>query len=124
MDAEQRVTLERDFRSALATNRIVPHYQPVVALDGNHVIGFEALARWNSDNFGWVEPDKFIAIAEESGLINELYDRLLRQACLDARTWPADLSVAINVSATQLRDATLGSRILTTLAAVDFSPHA
>ena len=122
MDAEQRVTLERDFRSALATNRIVPHYQPVVALDGNHVIGFEALARWNSDNFGWVEPDKFIAIAEELGLINELYDRLLRQACLDARTWPADLSVAINVSATQLRDATLGSRILTTLAAVDFSP--
>jgi EAL domain-containing protein (putative c-di-GMP-specific phosphodiesterase class I) len=123
MDAKQRVALEQEFRSALAANRIVLHYQPIVALDRNHVIGFEALARWNSDGFGWVGPDEFIVIAEEVGLINELGDRLLRQACLDARTWPADLTLAINVSATQLRDATLGSRILAILAAVDFSPQ-
>jgi EAL domain-containing protein (putative c-di-GMP-specific phosphodiesterase class I) len=123
MDVEQRVALEREFRSALAANRIVPHYQPMVALDDNHVIGFEALARWNSDNFGWVEPDQFIILAEEIGLISELSDRLLRQACLEALTWPTDMTLAANVSATQLRDATLGSRILAILAEVDFNPQ-
>lgn len=123
MDVEQRVALDRELPSALAANRIVPHYQPIVALDGNHVIGFEVLARWNSDNLGWVEPHQFIPIAEEQGLINELGDRLLRQACLDARTWPGDMILAINISATQLRDATTGARILAILAEADFKPE-
>ena len=48
MDLEPRVGLERELRSALAANRIIPYYQPVVALDRHHVVGFEALARWKS----------------------------------------------------------------------------
>jgi EAL domain-containing protein (putative c-di-GMP-specific phosphodiesterase class I) len=123
MDVEQRVALEREFPSALAANHIVPHYQPIVALDNNRVIGFEALARWNSDNFGCVEPNHFITIAEATGLINELGDRLLRQACLDAHAWPADMTLAVNVSPTELRDPTKGSRILTLLAEFDFDPQ-
>jgi EAL domain-containing protein (putative c-di-GMP-specific phosphodiesterase class I) len=123
MHPEPSVALEREFCSALAANRIVPHYQPIVALDGNDVIGFEALARWNSDSLGWVEPDQFISIAEELELIGELGDSLLRQACLDARAWPSAMTLAVNVSATQLRDTTLESRILAILAEVDFSPQ-
>lgn len=123
MDVEPRIALEHELRSALAENRIVPHYQPVAALDRQLVVGFEALARWKSEQFGWVAPDRFIILAEETGLIAELGDQLLRKACMDARTWPAEMTLAINVSATQLSDATLGSRILANLTPVDFSPH-
>jgi EAL domain-containing protein (putative c-di-GMP-specific phosphodiesterase class I) len=70
-----------------------------------------------------VEPEQFITIAEQTGLIGELGDRLLRQACLDARTWQAETTLAINVSATQLRNTTLGARILAILTEVDFSPQ-
>ena len=92
MDAhvERRVAIEQELRAAVAANLIVPYYQPVVAFEGRRVVGFEALARWKSDKFGWVAPDVFIGIAEEIGIISKLGDQLLRQACLDASAWPAD----------------------------------
>jgi EAL domain-containing protein (putative c-di-GMP-specific phosphodiesterase class I) len=65
-------------------------YQPLVSLDGNHIIGFEALARWESKSLGPIPPVEFIPIAEETGLIITLGDQLFRRACLDAKTWPAD----------------------------------
>jgi diguanylate cyclase (GGDEF)-like protein len=120
---ERRIAMERELRAALAAKIIVPYYQPVVALDGNRVVGFEALARWKSDKFGWVGPDQFITIAEEIGLITELGDQLLRQACLDARTWPAEMTLAFNISAIQLRDPKLGTRILAILAETGFMPN-
>jgi EAL domain-containing protein (putative c-di-GMP-specific phosphodiesterase class I) len=87
------------------------------------VIGFEALARWKSDNFGWVPPDRFITVAEEIGVISELGDQLLRQACRDASAWPPELTLAFNISAVQLRDPTIGLRILAILAETGFSPR-
>jgi EAL domain-containing protein (putative c-di-GMP-specific phosphodiesterase class I) len=125
MDAhvERRVAIESALRAAVAAKTIVPHYQPVVAFAGRRVVGFEALARWNSEEFGWVEPDLFITVAEEIGLISELGDQLLRQACLDARTWPAELTLAFNISAVQLRDPTIGLRVLAILAETGFNPR-
>ena len=87
------------------------------------MVGFEALARWKSDKFGWVAPDLFITVAEEIGIISELGDQLLRQACLDARTWPAELTLAFNISGIQLRDPTIGLRILAILAETGFNPR-
>jgi diguanylate cyclase (GGDEF)-like protein len=125
MDAhvERRIAIENELRAAIADKLIVPHYQPVVAFEGSRVIGFEALARWKSDKFGWVEPDVFITVAEEIGLISELGDQLLHQACLDARTWPAKLTLAFNISATQLCDPALGLRVLAILGETGFSPR-
>ena len=90
MDAhvERRVAIEHELRTAVAAKIIVPYYQPVVAFEGRRVVGFEALARWKSDKFGWVAPDVFIGVAEEIGIISVLGDQLLRQACLDASAWP------------------------------------
>jgi diguanylate cyclase (GGDEF)-like protein len=125
MDAliEHRTEIERELRSAIADRLIVPHYQPKVALKDSRVTGFEALARWHSETFGWVAPDVFIAVAEEIGLLNELADQVLRQACLDAKTWPAEMTLAFNISASQLRDHTLGRRVLAILAETGVSPH-
>jgi diguanylate cyclase (GGDEF)-like protein len=125
MDAhiERRVAIETELRAAVAAKNIVPYYQPVVAFEGRQVVGFEALARWKSDKFGWVPPDLFITVAEEIGIISELGDQLLRQACLDARTWPPELTLAFNISAVQLRDPTIGLRILAILVETGFSPR-
>jgi EAL domain-containing protein (putative c-di-GMP-specific phosphodiesterase class I) len=101
---ERRIQIERDLRSAIATNGSMPHYQPLVSLDGNRIIGFEALARWENGDLGFIAPDVFIPIAEETGLINVLSDQLFRRACFDANAWPATFVLAFNVSPVQLRD--------------------
>jgi diguanylate cyclase (GGDEF)-like protein len=119
---ERRIQIERDLRSAIASNAIVPYYQPLVSLDGNRIIGFEALARWEN-GAGFVAPDVFIPIAEETGLINALGDQLFRRACLDANVWPATFVLAFNISPVQLRDPTLGLRILSILWQTGFSPR-
>jgi len=120
---ERRIQIERDLRSAIARNGIVPYYQPVVSLDGNCIIGFEALARWQNGDRGFVPPDVFIPIAEETGLINALGDQLFRQACIDANAWPETFVLAFNVSPVQLRDPTLGLRILSILGQIGFNPR-
>jgi EAL domain-containing protein (putative c-di-GMP-specific phosphodiesterase class I) len=86
------------------------------------IIGFEALARWKSDKFG-VPPDQFITIAEELALISELGVQLLRRARVEARTWPADLTLAFNVSGRQLRDPAVGLRIVAILAETGLNPR-
>lgn len=120
---ERRIQIERDLRSAIASNAIVPYYQPLVSLDGNRIIGFEALARWQDGDLGFVPPDVFIPIAEETGLINALGDQLFRRACLDGNAWPASFMLAFNVSPIQLRDPTLGLRLLSILGQTGFSPR-
>jgi predicted signal transduction protein with EAL and GGDEF domain len=125
MDAhvERRMAIERELRTAIAAGLIVPYYQPQVSLERGGLIGFEALARWNGDSEGSVPPSVFIAIAEESGLINELGDQLLRAACREATRWPPHLILASNISPVQLRDPSLGLRILSILGETGLAPH-
>ena len=93
----------------LPKNGIVPHYQPIVSLKENRIIAFEMLARWDSPDFGPVSPETFISIAEETGIIKELGDRLLRQAARDAavagRHRSGGQSVASPVARSDLRPA-------------------
>ncbi|MEY9880565.1 putative bifunctional diguanylate cyclase/phosphodiesterase [Bradyrhizobium sp. USDA 329] len=120
---ERRINIERELRSAIATDIIEPHYQPVVSLVSNRIVGFEALARWESKTSGHIPPDVFIPIAEETGLINALGDQLFRRACLDATAWPKTFSLAFNISPVQLRDSALGERIISILEQTGFSPR-
>jgi diguanylate cyclase (GGDEF)-like protein len=125
MDAhvERRIQIERELRSAIAADIIEPHYQPLVSLKSGGIIGFEALARWKNRTLGQIPPDVFIPIAEETGLINTLGDQLFRRACFDANAWPKTFTLAFNISPIQLRDPTLGMRILSALGHTGFSPH-
>jgi diguanylate cyclase (GGDEF)-like protein len=120
---ERRINIERELRSAITADIIEPHYQPMVSLKGGRIIGFEALARWNNRTLGHIPPDVFIPIAEETGLINALGDQLFRRACFDANAWPKTFTLAFNVSPIQLRDPTLGLRILSILGQTGFSPR-
>jgi diguanylate cyclase (GGDEF)-like protein len=120
---ERRVAIESALRIAIAKDQIIPYFQPIVSLEANRIIGFEALARWESDSLGSVPPDVFIRIAEETGLINALGDQLFRRACREAKNWPASFVLAFNLSAIQLRDPTLGLRLLSMLSQAGYSPR-
>ncbi|MCA1538107.1 diguanylate cyclase, partial [Bradyrhizobium sp. NBAIM03] len=123
MHVERRINIERELRSAIATHIIEPHYQPVVSLVSNRIVGFEALARWENRTLGHIPPDVFIPIAEETGLINALGDQVFRRACLDATAWPKTFSLAFNISPVQLRDSALGERIISILEQTGFGPR-
>ncbi|WP_417310401.1 putative bifunctional diguanylate cyclase/phosphodiesterase [Devosia sp.] len=119
----RRSIAEASLRQAIADGEIVPHYQPVIDLRSGRVTGFEALARWIRPNGEIVPPNKFIELAEASGMIAPLSDRLLRRACRDAASWPAGISVAFNVSPVQLTDRLLALRILQVVVETGLQPQ-
>ncbi len=96
-----RRALEIDLREALAGNQLEVYYQPLVQLEPRRVSGFEALLRWHHPVLGMVMPGRFIPIAEETGLIAQIGEWVLRQACQEATRWPANTRVAVNLSPVQ-----------------------
>ncbi len=100
-EADERAEIEEDLRKALADDGLELHYQPVVRTEDNMVVAFEALMRWEHEERGYVGPNVFIPVAEESDLIIQLGAWALRRACKDAMTWPKSVRVAVNVSAVQ-----------------------
>ncbi|GAB2676489.1 putative bifunctional diguanylate cyclase/phosphodiesterase [Aliiglaciecola aliphaticivorans] len=104
--AAARLQLEQDLRQALDNNEIVPFYQPQVCAQTGQIIGVEALVRWLPAQGGMIPPDEFIAIAEETGLINVLGQLVLEQSCLQAKAWltqDTPVRVAVNVSGHQFK---------------------
>jgi diguanylate cyclase (GGDEF)-like protein/PAS domain S-box-containing protein len=116
---DERLEMEARLRRALAQNEFVLHYQPQVAIHGGNMIGCEALVRWNDPEQGLVPPDRFIPLAEETGLIVPLGEWVLLQACVQARAWIdaglPPLTLSVNLSARQLRQPDIASRIAAVL---------
>jgi diguanylate cyclase (GGDEF)-like protein/PAS domain S-box-containing protein len=112
-----RHSLEIDLRHALAKGEFELHYQPQINLLSNQVCGCEALLRWHHPERGMISPTEFIPVAEETGLIVALGEWVVRQACTDAATWPADVKVAINISPAQLMNQNLLPMVVNALAA-------
>lgn len=100
-EEEERALLLDDLREALAADELQLHYQPVVRIKDNMVVGMEALMRWEHEERGWVPPGTFIPAAEDSSLIGPLGEWALHRACRDAMEWPSTVRVAVNVSARQ-----------------------
>jgi diguanylate cyclase (GGDEF)-like protein len=120
---QQRVELEAEMAGAIAAGQIIPYYQPIVDLDTGAVIGFEVLARWQHPKWGLLLPDIFVPIAEDTGNIADMADRLLEQAMRDAKTWPDHFSLSMNFSPRQISDANLAPRVLGLLNKLQFPPH-
>ncbi|MGH1570652.1 putative bifunctional diguanylate cyclase/phosphodiesterase [Methylobacterium sp. P31] len=118
MDArmQARRKLELDMRQALARREFQLHYQPQLQLETGRLIGCEALIRWRHPEQGLVSPLDFIPLAEEIGLIVPIGEWVIRQACRDAMTWPAPMSVAVNVSPAQFKSDRLVETIISALA--------
>jgi len=120
--ARQRRQLEFDLRQALARGEFEVHYQPLVDLAANIVTGCEALLRWTHAERGMVSPAEFIPIAEESGLIEEIGEWVLKEACVEAASWPGEIKVAVNVSPVQFRSKTLALKVAAALAVSGLRP--
>jgi predicted signal transduction protein with EAL and GGDEF domain len=114
--AKARLTLERDLRQALVDGGFEIHYQPLVNLRRDEVTGCEALLRWRHPERGMISPADFIPVAEDTGLIVELGEWVLRTACAEAATWPEHVRVSVNVSPVQLKCPTLALKIAGALA--------
>lgn len=118
---QSRVALEEEIRRAIEADEFVPYFQPLISLDSGELNGFEVLARWRSPTRGIVEPADFIPIAEQSGQISALSMRVMEKALLEAKDWPAELKLAVNISPVQFRDAQLAERIVKVLTETGFS---
>jgi len=124
-----RLETEADLRRAIAAGEIVAHYQPIVDVVRDTVVGFEALARWQHPTRGLLTPDAFVPLAEEIGVIERVDRSVLAQACAQAAAWQArslgaePLLVSANMSSRRLVEATLAEDVAGILAAAGLDPH-
>ena len=109
--------------TAIAEGAFEIHYQPLVDLRSNAVTGCEALLRWRHPRRGMVSPADFIPVAEETGLIEEIGDWVLRTACAEAVHWPDHVRIAVNVSPVQFRSQTLSLKVAAALAETGLDPR-
>ena len=128
MNAALAMTLaiRSELRQALAGGEFALHYQPQVDLASERVVGVEALLRWHSPKRGLMLPDEFIHIAEDSGLIVQIGDWVLQEACRQAVRWQQaglpELTVAVNLSAVQFRRGNLQQSVMQALSASGLAP--
>ncbi len=122
-DLQTRNELESGMRRAIPAGEFEPYFEQQIDLTTGRLHGFEVLARWNHPTQGIIPPDKFIPIAEETGMISDLSFSVIRKAFEEARDWDNSLIISINISPTQLRDPWLAQKLVKLLVETGFSPH-
>ncbi|GGC11162.1 hypothetical protein GCM10011352_42070 [Marinobacterium zhoushanense] len=120
---QARRTLEMELRKATDAQDLQLAYQPQVDIATGNIEGFEALLRWQHKERGFISPEEFIPIAEETGLIKTIGRWVLEQACREARKWPANLQVGVNVSPVQFRANTLLADVEAALSSSGLPPE-
>ncbi|MBJ6723351.1 putative bifunctional diguanylate cyclase/phosphodiesterase [Geomesophilobacter sediminis] len=126
-NASDRVSLQTDLRLALDRGELFLHYQPKVDLDSGRVTAVEALLRWNHPKLGLVAPDRFIPLAEESGIITGVTDWVLRSATRQARHWQEvdhqPIRVAVNLSPVHFKRQDVERTVVSALEETGLDPH-
>ncbi|HVX82939.1 MAG TPA: EAL domain-containing protein [Devosiaceae bacterium] len=123
VEQDERRALEEDLRAAVRRGEFQVFYQPLVDVQSGKVRSFEALVRWPHETRGLIAPDTFIPLAEETGLIINLGEWVLREACKQAMQWPEDITVAVNLSPLQFRNPSLIGSVVSALAASGLPPR-
>jgi diguanylate cyclase (GGDEF)-like protein len=121
-EAEDHRLLEQDVRQALGSEGLTLAYQPIIDAGAGEVVAREALLRWRHPKRGDIPPDQFIPIIEDAGLIHQIGDWVIREACAEAARWDGQMRVAVNISAAQLTGAGLAKTVLGALAATRLQP--
>jgi diguanylate cyclase (GGDEF)-like protein len=121
--AVEKHLLENELRRALVQNEFEVYYQPIVETKTLKMCGAEALIRWRHPQKGLIPPDQFIPLAEESGTILQIGEWVLQTACREAVNWPSSVKVAVNLSAVQLRSASLLDFVMCVLVETGLPPE-
>jgi EAL domain-containing protein (putative c-di-GMP-specific phosphodiesterase class I) len=123
----RKLYLVNSLEEALENKEFEVYYQPQINLNTGEIIGAEALLRWNHPEFGFISPDEFIPLAEESGLIIKIGEWVLREACNQAKIWsnicPVPLKIAVNLSPYQISQPGLTEQINNILKELHFPPQ-
>ena len=119
-DIQARTELENGLRKAIPLQQIVPYFEQQIDLQTGRLHGFEVLARWEHPQRGMIPPDLFIGIAEEAGLIGDISISIMQQAFVAARDWHPALTLSVNISPYQLKDAWLAQKIIKVLTETGF----
>jgi diguanylate cyclase (GGDEF)-like protein/PAS domain S-box-containing protein len=113
---KERIAIETSLRLALQSQQFEVHYQPIVDIRSNRIVALEALLRWKHQTHGYVPPERFIGVAEETGLIVPIGEVVLERVIMDAARWKkigcSVVPVAVNISAVQLQRSNLPDTIL------------
>lgn len=121
-----QVKLENDLRSAVSRKEFAVHYQPLVEMSTGRIRGLEALLRWTHPELGQISPSVFIPLAEQTGVIVELGEWVLHEACRQVRSWQiagnSDLTLAVNISIRQFRSPKFASKVSSILEETGFEP--
>jgi diguanylate cyclase (GGDEF)-like protein len=124
--ATEKLQLQNKLREAAGGSEIMVYYQPQLQADSGELVGLEALARWNDPSQGLIGPERFIPVAEETGLIHQIGRQVLLTACRQGRAWQEQgfkpLRIAINISAHQLRRPDFVSLVQSSLAESGLAP--
>jgi diguanylate cyclase (GGDEF)-like protein/PAS domain S-box-containing protein len=118
-----RIDLESELRAGLAEEQIAPHFQAEWDLVTGEIVAAEALARWEHPDGRLLEAKRFIPLAEECGIINELGDQVLRAACRAAAEWPDEVILRVNLSARQLHEVDVVGLVKDALAVSGLAPN-
>lgn len=121
-DAHARRVMELDVRQALAERQFELYYQPLLDLKSMKVRTCEALLRWKHPARGMVPPSEFIPVAEDIGIIREIGQWVVEEACRECASWPAGIRVAVNLSPVQFRDPNLPEMVLAATKAAGLDP--
>ena len=119
----ERHELEHQLRKALVSGEFEVYFQPLVNLETGRIGCCEALLRWNHPERGYIPPDRFIPLAEETGLITRIGDWVIRTACKEAAGWSGDVMLAINISPVQFRNQNLVEVVTHALASSGLAPE-
>ena len=125
--AYRRLMIEQELRTAVEKNQLEVYYQPQVALTDGAIVGAEALVRWRHPTRGLIGPTDFIAIAEESGILDTIGTHVLREACRQASVWymkGLTPKISVNVSASQCQQPSFASDVLKTIEEAGIPPSA
>lgn len=122
-DIRERNWMETELTRAVANGDIIPFFQPIVDLNTRGIIGYEALARWRHAERGLISPMDFIPAAEACGLITQIGEQILRKGSEAAVNWPNHIKLSINLSPVQLREKTLGIKIINILGETGLMPQ-
>ncbi|MDJ0569613.1 MAG: EAL domain-containing protein [Pleurocapsa sp. MO_192.B19] len=129
-ETKELLEIENDLRQAVLKAEFILHYQPIISFEANTLYGFEALLRWNHPTKGLVYPDKFIHIAEETGLIVNIGEWVLQEACRQLYAWQtqypdtANLNISVNIASQQIKDPRFLATLDETLAKTRLSGNA
>ena len=123
LSAKSRRELVGELRHAIQNEEFELHYQPIINAKTGRICGAEALLRWRHPSKGLIFPDQFIPLAEETGMITQIGEWVLRTACSDAAGWPVGVKVAVNLSARQFSSDNLADVAIYALAESGLSPE-